>query len=77
MDSRWFKGHKDKDKRRQEVMSYRSAFDELRAMLSLKEPKMDDYESPSWAYKRADQDGFNRAIKEVLNLINITNKDNT
>lgn len=28
-----------------------------------------DYESPSWAYKQADQNGYTRALEYVLNLI--------
>ena len=33
--------------------------------------KVEDYDSPSWAYRRADKDGYNRAIKRFLNLINL------
>ena len=30
-----------------------------------------DYDSPSWAYKQADRNGFNRAVTTVLDLINL------
>lgn len=29
----------------------------------------DDYDSPSWAYKQADRNGYNRALTEVLNIL--------
>lgn len=31
----------------------------------------EDYESPSWAYKQADRNGYNRALTEILNILNI------
>ena len=29
----------------------------------------DDYDSPSWAFKQADRNGYNRALTEVLNIL--------
>jgi hypothetical protein len=29
----------------------------------------EDYDSPSWAYKQADRNGYNRALTEVLNIL--------
>jgi hypothetical protein len=29
----------------------------------------EDYENPSWAYKQADRNGYNRALTEVLNIL--------
>ena len=29
----------------------------------------DDYDNPSWAYKQADRNGYNRALTEVLNIL--------
>lgn len=37
--------------------------------LQKRKPLSADYDSPSWAYKQADQNGYNRAIDDVLNLI--------
>ena len=37
----------------------------------LKEPKLKDYESPSWPYLRADLDGYNRALNEILSIITL------
>jgi len=30
---------------------------------------IDDYESPSWAFKQADVVGYSRAIQEIINLL--------
>lgn len=40
----------------------------------IKKPKTIDYDSPSWPYLRADIDGYNRALDEILDLINIDQK---
>lgn len=29
----------------------------------------DNYDSPNWAFKQADNVGYNRALKEILNLL--------
>tara|TARA_B110000014_G_C20041509_1_gene541360 strand:- start:464 stop:703 length:240 start_codon:yes stop_codon:yes gene_type:complete len=31
--------------------------------------KLETYESPSWAYIQADKNGYNRAIREIMELI--------
>lgn len=28
-----------------------------------------DYDSPSWSHKQADMNGYNRAIKEIIDLL--------
>lgn len=74
MQSLWFKGRKtkeQKEERKKEVMSFRNAFDELRELLQEEETPVADYDSPSWAYKQADVNGYNRAIRHVLKLIEI------
>ncbi len=30
-----------------------------------------DYDSPSWAYKQADRNGYVRALKDVINILKI------
>ncbi len=30
-----------------------------------------DYDSPSWAYKQADRNGYNRALTEIINILNL------
>lgn len=70
MNSLWFKGYKgeEKEKRREEILSYRNAFDALLEILE-EETFSPDYDCPSWAYKQADQNGYNRAIRKIKNLL--------
>jgi hypothetical protein len=35
-----------------------------------------DYDSPSWAYKQADMNGFNRALDEIMSLVPDRGEDN-
>ena len=76
MDTRWLKGFKGeaKTKRLAEIKSYQNAFDSLAEVLEgsmVIDSSVNDYESPSWAYKRADQDGYNRAVRQIIKLLNI------
>lgn len=68
----WVKGYsgKDKEKREKEIKSFNRAFDELSNLLK-EETYTPDYDCPSWAHKQADQNGYNRAIRKVLTLINV------
>lgn len=45
--------------------------DYVRRALRLMNKKMSspDYDTPSWAYKQAHQNGYNQAIEDVLKLI--------
>jgi hypothetical protein len=77
MKSAWFakcKTKEDKDKTRQVILSNRESLDRLKDVLEpmLKEiAPAADYDSPSWAYKQADRNGYNRALTTVLDLINL------
>lgn len=77
MKSNWFKECKtkeDKDKVRQLILSNRESLERLKEILGpmLKDtPPTADYDSPSWAYKQADRIGYNRALNQVLDLINL------
>lgn len=77
MKSQWFKECKtkeEKDKVRQTIFSNRESLDRLKEILQpmLKDtPPTADYDSPSWAYKQADRIGFNRALNQVLDIINL------
>lgn len=46
----------------------------LREMDESKVSRETDYDSPSWAYLQADQNGYRRAIQEVLKLFNYLEK---
>jgi len=77
MKAQWFKQCKtkeDKEKVRQLIMSNRESLLRLESILEslLKEtPSSTDYDSPSWAYKQADRIGYNRALNQVLDIINL------
>ena len=72
MDIRWFKGIPDEehDGREKEVKSFIRAFEELSQLLE-ERTSVPDYDCPSWSHKQADQNGYNRAIREIKQLINV------
>lgn len=50
-----------------------NAFERLTDILRRKtktDTSFSDYEVANWAYLQADKNGYNRALKEILNLIN-------
>lgn len=34
-------------------------------------PSVEDYDSPSWAFKQADRNGYLRALNEIYNLLKL------
>jgi hypothetical protein len=82
MKAVWFKECKTKDDKasvRQILLSNQESLLRLESILEslLKEtPSQTDYDSPSWAYKQADRIGYNRALNQVLDIINLdSNKE--
>jgi hypothetical protein len=77
MKSSWFqkcKTQKDKAAVKQAVLSQREPLDRLKEILEpmLKETVPSaDYDCPSWAYKQADRNGYNRALTTVLEMITL------
>ena len=77
MKSHWLKQCKtkeEKDKVRQTVLANQESLLRLEVILEslLKDtPSSADYDSPSWAYKQADRIGYNRALNQVLDIINL------
>lgn len=74
MREHWFKGSKDREARRKEVLGYRNAFDELKEILNQHYRKKDavlDYDSPGWANKQIAVNEYNRVLDDLLNLITI------
>lgn len=71
----WFsetKGDKDsRQKVKRDFEAAHSGFETLSKILNkkLKDGSVDDYSKASWAYLQADTNGWNRALKEVLKLI--------
>ena len=74
MQSAWLKGAKDKEKRKQEVLGYRNAFDDLKRILEQeykKKPSVRDYETPNWEYRQVAINEYNQVLDDVLKLITL------
>jgi hypothetical protein len=79
MQAIWLKGVKaeERERRKVEVLSYRNAFDDLREILErnyLKKESVRDY-SPGWEYKQIAHNEYNAALDDLLNLIDLNQKD--
>ncbi len=79
MQAVWLKGLKgeERERRKAEVLAYRNAFDDLREILEqhyLKKEAVRDY-SPGWEYKQIATNEYNAAIEELLNLIDLNQRD--
>jgi len=79
MQAVWLRGVKDSDRnqRKQEVLSYRNAFDDLREILEqhyVRKEAVRDY-SPGWEYKQIANNEYNAALDDLINLIDLNRKD--
>jgi hypothetical protein len=79
MQAVWLRGVKDseRDQRKQEVLSYRNAFDDLREILEqhyVRKEAVRDY-SPGWEYKQIAVNEYNAVLDDLLNLIDLNQKD--
>lgn len=79
MQAVWLRGVKDSDRnqRKQEVLSYRNAFDDLREILEqhyVRKEAVRDY-SPGWEYKQIAVNEYNAVLDDLLNLIDLSAKD--
>jgi hypothetical protein len=79
MKSLWFskcKTQEDKEELTANLWANGPAIDQLREIIRKKEKPISlsqDYSNPSWAYKQADVNGYNRALKEISDLLNLNN----
>jgi hypothetical protein len=79
MQAVWLRGVKDSERnqRKQEVLSYRNAFDDLREILEqhyVRKEAVRDY-SPGWEYKQIAVNEYNAVLDDLLNLIDLNHKD--
>ena len=67
----WFQGAKDRDRVKQDIALAQKAFERLAVILEgrTKGVLSGSYDKPNWPFYRADLDGYNRALTEVLELI--------
>jgi len=74
MKTTWFT-HLPKDQQegfKKQVLSSRDTLERLQKILEDKKTEVvlsTDYDNPSWAYKQADRNGYDRALTEVINLV--------
>lgn len=64
---------------KKEVKSAKNVLDKLEDIVRsrLKEIVVtEDYDSPSWAFKQADRNGYNRALTEIINILNLDHEVN-
>lgn len=57
---------------KKQVSSSKDVLEKLESILKTKIKEItlsEDYDNPSWAYKQADRNGYNRALTEVLNIL--------
>ena len=79
MQAIWLRGVKDseRERRKKEILSYRNAFDDLREILEqhyVRKEAVRDY-SPGWEYKQIAVNEYNAALDDLLNLIDLNQKD--
>jgi hypothetical protein len=64
----------EQDGFKREVKSAKNVLDKLEQIVQnrIKEIVItNDYDSPSWAYKQADRNGYNRALTEIINILHL------
>jgi hypothetical protein len=72
MHSKWLKGHKDREARTKEILSYKNAFDELAILLEQEETKNPDRKyDADWHHRQIAVNEWNAAIQHVINLIKL------
>lgn len=74
MDSRWFSSIQDKEQRKKELLSYRSAYTALTEVLEKHLKKKEasrEYNSPNWAYEQIAINEYNQVLMDVIKLINL------
>lgn len=57
---------------KKQVISSKDVLEKLEEIVKAKMKEVvlsEDYNNPSWAYKQADRNGYNRALTEVLNIL--------
>lgn len=73
MKSVFFKGHKDKEVRTKELLSYRNAFDDLKEILEREYRKkpVRDYSDPNWVHRQIAVNEYNAVLDDIINLITL------
>ena len=64
----------EQDGFKREVKSAKNVLEKLEQIVQNRIKQIvitDDYDSPSWAYKQADRNGYNRALTEIINILHL------
>jgi hypothetical protein len=64
----------EQDGFKREIKSAKNVLDKLEQIVNSKIKEIviaNDYDSPSWAYKQADRNGYNRALTEIINILHL------
>lgn len=87
MDRRWTSHIVDLDEKKRfeaYIKGSRTVLDRLSEIivdfeLQLEEKEVDSkaYESPAWAFQQADNIGYRRALRQILKIINLDQKERT
>lgn len=59
---------------KREIKSAKNVLDKLEQIVNSRMKEIvvaNDYDSPSWAYKQADRNGYNRALTEIINILHL------
>lgn len=77
LNSQWFKGlsTEEKDKLEGLIRNSNTLLTRLTDVVKGKQVKTifkTDYDCPSWSHRQADINGYNRALQDVLSLIDLT-----
>jgi len=80
MKSIWLRGYpvEEHEKRKQEVLRYTNAFDELKRVLQLYLMKKDavrDYGDPGWASRQIAVNEYNQSLEDLIQLLTLTKDD--
>lgn len=72
MHSAWLRSHKDKEKRKKEVLGAAWAFGLLREVLEQefrRKENVRDYDKPNWEYRQIAVNEYNAALDDLLKLL--------
>ena len=79
IQTQWLAGLKDpleREQFKQTVIGSKKVLDKAREIVynivkEAEKVRISDYDSPSWSHKQADQNGYVRALREVMLLLEV------
>lgn len=79
MQTQWFNNlpKSEQEDFKKTVLASQVVVDRLKEMCynKIKNEEVSDYDTPSWAYKQADRNGYVRAYKELITLLTFSDKE--